>query len=254
MEGGPMGLARWYNAQKVTVQAAAIGGVLAIVGGLVTGAFSIVNTELARPDGAAAALTPKPTLASSIAAPATTSSAAATATASQSASTQVSPSPSSPFPRSSPSPTPAASRTPLTAVQIAQDITGDKATNGSTVRTAHCSLGSVQLFTNGSAQADCDLTFSNDAVMRASVTVYSNGSTTWNNQYQENLTAADFENVLVGRQTISDGDVVSATCYQSTLQKESDGYTQVECVLTLGNNTSHETTVTYNGISSPTWT
>ena len=242
-----MGLARWYNAQKVTVQAAAIGGVLAIVAGLVTGAFSIVNTELARPDGAAAASTLKPILAAPVAAPATTSSAAA----SQSASTEVSPSPSSPSP-SSPSPTPAASRTPLTAAQIAQDVIGDEATNGSTVRTAHCSPGSVQLFTNGSAQADCDLTFSNNVVMRASVTVYSNGSTTWNDQYQENLTAADFEKVLVGLQTISDGNVVSATCYQSTLEKESDGYTQVECVLTL-ENISHETTVTYNGISSPTW-
>lgn len=241
-----MGLARWYNAQKVTVQAAAIGGVLAIVAGLVTGGFSIVNTELARPDGAAAALTPKPTLAAPVGAPATTSSAAATATASQSASTQVSPSPSSP------SPSPAVSRTPLTTAQVAQDVTGDKATDGSTVRTAYCSPGSVQLFTNGSAQADCDLTFSNYVVMRASVTVYSNGSTTWNDQYQENLTAADFEKALVGRQTISDGDVVSATCYQSTLQKKSDGYTQVECVLTLESK-SYETTVTYNGISSPTW-
>ena len=113
--------------------------------------------------------------------------------------------------------------------------------------------GQISLMcSNGSAQAECDLTYSNGAVMRASVTVYSNGSTTWNDRYQENLTAADFQRVLVGLQTISDGDVVSATCYQSTLQKESDGYTQVECVLTLGN-ASHETTVTYNGVSSPTW-
>jgi hypothetical protein len=247
-----MGLARWYSAQKVAVQAAAIGGVLAIVGGLVTGAFSIVNTELARPDGAAAASNPKPTSVASVAAPVTSSSAAATATVSQSASTQVSPSPSSPSSPSPSSATPAVSRAPLTAAQIAQDVAGDEATNGSTVRTARCSPGSVQLFTNGSAQAHCDLTFSNDVVMRASVIVYSNGSTTWNNQYQENLTAADFEKALVGLQTISDGDVVSATCYQSTLVKESDGYTQVECVLTL-ENTSHETTVTYTGISSPTW-
>lgn len=242
-----MGLARWYNAQKVTVQAAAIGGVLAIIGGLVTGAFTIVNTELARSDTSAAASIPTPTLAASVTAPATSTSAAATATASQSASAQASPSPSS---RSS---TPAASRRPLTAAQIAHDVVGYTAANGSTVTTAHCSPGSVQLFTNGSAQAGCDLTFSNDVVMRASVTVYSNGSTVWNDEYQENLTAADFEMVLVGLQTISDGDIVPAACYQSTLQKESDGYTQVECVLTLGN-TSHETTVTYNGISPPTWT
>jgi hypothetical protein len=249
-----MGLARWYNAQKVTVQAAAIGGVLAIAGGLVTGAFSIVNTELApRPDSAAAALTPKPTLAVSVAVPATTSPAAATATASQSAPPQVSPSPSSPSSPSPRSPTPVASRTPLTAAQIAQDVIGYQDANGSTVRTARCSPGSVQLFTNGSAQADCDLTLVNGAVMRASVTVYSNGSPAWNDDYQENLTAADFQNVLVGLPTISAGNVVAATCYQSTLQKESDGNTQVECVLTLGNNTSHETTVTYNGVSSPRW-
>lgn len=245
-----MGLARWYNAQKVAVQAAAIGGVLALAGGMVTGAFSIVSTELARPDGAAAASNPTPTLAASAAAPvATSSSPTATATVSQSASPQVSPSSSSLSP---PSATPAVSQSPLTAAQIAQDVAGDEASNGSTVRTARCSPGSVQLFTNGSAQADCDLTFSSNIVMRASVTVYGNGSSTWNDQYQENLTAADFEKALVGLQTINDGNVVAATCYQSTLQKESDGYTQVECVLTL-ENASHETTVTYNGISSPTW-
>ncbi len=125
--------------------------------------------------------------------------------------------------------------------------------NGSTVTTAHCSPGSVQLFADGSTQADCDLTFSNNVVLRASVTVYSNGSTTWNGKYQENLTAADFEKVLAGRQTAGGWAVISATCYQSTLQKDPDGSTQVECLLTLGNNTSYETTVTYNGISAPTW-
>jgi len=242
-----MGFSRWYNAQKVTVQAAVIGGVLAIIGGLVTGVFSIVNTELAKPDASAAALAPTPTLTTSVSAPATPSSAAATAAAGQSASTQISPSPSSP------SSTPATSPTPLTAAQIAQDVVGRTAMNGSTVTSAHCGQGSVQLYADGSTQADCDLTFSNNVVLRASVTVYSDGSTTWNGMYQENLTAADVEKVLAGRQTAGGWAVISATCYQSTLRKEPDGSTQVECVLTLGNNTSYETTVTYNGISAPTW-
>jgi hypothetical protein len=242
-----MGLARWYNAQKVTVQAAVIGGVLAITGGLITGGFSIVNTELAKPDASVAASAPTPTLTMRVSAPATSSSATATATSSHSAAPQISRSPSSP------SSTPATPPIPLTAAQIAQDTVGRTATNGSTVTTAHCSQGSVQLYAGGSTQADCDLTFSNNVVLRASVTVYGDGSTTWSGMYQENLTAADVEEALVGRPTTGGWSVISATCYQSTLQKEPDGSTQVECVLTLGNNTSYETTVTYNGISAPTW-
>jgi hypothetical protein len=125
------------------------------------------------------------------------------------------------------------------------------AENGSTVMDAHCSPGSVEQYADGSMQAECDLKFSNNVILRASVTVCRNGSANYDGQYQENLTAADVEKIMAGQKTASGWAVISATCYQSTLQKESDGYTQVECVLTISNNTSYQTTVTYNGISSP---
>jgi hypothetical protein len=44
-----MGFGRWYNAQKVGVQVAIVGGVLAIVGAFVAGVFGIVDVELAKP-------------------------------------------------------------------------------------------------------------------------------------------------------------------------------------------------------------
>lgn len=242
-----MGFAHWYNAQKVTVQAAVIGGVVAIAGGLITGVFSIVNTELAKPSASAAVLAPTPKSTALVSAPAPSSSSAAIASAGRSASAQISP------PPSSPSSTPITTPTPLTAAQIEQDAVGLTAKNGSTVTVAYCRPGSVQLYADGSTQADCDLTFSNNVVLRASVTVYSDGSRTYDGKYQENLTAADVEKIMAGQQTAGGWAVVSATCYQSTLQKESNGSTQVECVLTLANNTSSQTTVTYNGISPPTW-
>ena len=130
---------------------------------------------------------------------------------------------------------------------------GLRAENGSTVTVARCSQGSVQQYAGGSTQAECDLTFSNNVILRASVTVYSGGSRNYDGQYQENLTAADVEKIMAGQKTASGWTVISATCYQSTLQKESNGSTQVECILTLANNTSYQTTVTYNGISPPTW-
>ncbi len=53
-----MGFGRWYNAQKVGVQIAVVGGSLAIVGGVVTGVFGIVDVELARPGGQTPASAP----------------------------------------------------------------------------------------------------------------------------------------------------------------------------------------------------
>ena len=44
-----MGFRRWYNAQKVGVQVAVVGGVLAIISGAVAGVFGIVDVELAKP-------------------------------------------------------------------------------------------------------------------------------------------------------------------------------------------------------------
>lgn len=250
-----MGFARWYNAQKVTVQAAAVAGVVAITGGLITGVFSVVDTELTKTSVQISTSASTPTLtkpestavASSSATATATSSATATATAGQSASTQAS------RPPSSASPTPVTISTPLTAAQIEQDAIGLTEKNGSTVAAARCSPTSVQQYADGSTQADCDLTFSNNVVLRASVTVYSNGSRTYDAKYQENLTAADVENIMAGQPTAGGWAVVSAVCYQSTLKKEPNGSTQVECVLTLANNTSYETTVTYNGVSDPTW-
>lgn len=246
-----MGFAQWYNAQKVSVQAAVVGGVVAIAGGLITGIFGIVNTELANSSVSHGVLTATPISSTHVSIFTAPSSRSVTAPADQSASTQDSPSPSPP---SSPSPTPDPGPTPLTAAQIGQDALGLTAENGSTVTAAHCSPGSAQQYTDGSTQAECDLTFSNKIVLRAAVTVYTDGSASYDAQYQENLTAADVEKIMSGQKTESGWSVIAATCYQSTLQQEGNGYIQVECMLTLANDTSHQTTVTYNGVSPPSWT
>jgi hypothetical protein len=43
-----MGLKSWYTAQNVAIQAAVITGLLAIVAGIITGAFTIADTEIQR--------------------------------------------------------------------------------------------------------------------------------------------------------------------------------------------------------------
>jgi len=68
-----MGFGRWYNAQKVGVQVAVVGGALAIVGGLVTGVFGIVDIELAKPSAQTSISAPVPTPSTSVPAPATSS-------------------------------------------------------------------------------------------------------------------------------------------------------------------------------------
>jgi hypothetical protein len=47
----------WYNRQKVGVQAAIAGGVVAIVGAIITGLFGIADIELAKPSQPASAST-----------------------------------------------------------------------------------------------------------------------------------------------------------------------------------------------------
>jgi hypothetical protein len=68
-----MGFGRWYNAQKVGVQIAVVGGILALVGGVVTGAFGILDVELAKPTVQASASTSAPTRTTSPTAPVTSS-------------------------------------------------------------------------------------------------------------------------------------------------------------------------------------
>lgn len=53
-----MGFGRWYNAQKFGVKIAVVGGILAIVGGVATGAFGVVDVELAKPSAQTSALAP----------------------------------------------------------------------------------------------------------------------------------------------------------------------------------------------------
>jgi hypothetical protein len=74
-----MGFGRWYNAQKVGVQVAIVGGVLAIVGAVVAGVFGIVDVELAKPGPQTSTSAPAPTLTTSAPAPVTSSSASSAA-------------------------------------------------------------------------------------------------------------------------------------------------------------------------------
>jgi hypothetical protein len=67
-----VGFGRWYNSQKVGVQAAVVSGIVAIVGGVVAGAFGIVDVELAKPNPQVTASTPAPTLTASASASVTT--------------------------------------------------------------------------------------------------------------------------------------------------------------------------------------
>lgn len=56
----------WYNAQKVSVQVAVVGGILAILGGVITGLFGIIDIELVKPGGQTTVPAPAPTLTTSI--------------------------------------------------------------------------------------------------------------------------------------------------------------------------------------------
>jgi hypothetical protein len=71
-----MGFKRWYSAQNVVVQAAAISGIVALAGGVVAGIFGIVDVELAKPSAQASA--PAPTSTTTTSAPSTSAPAAST--------------------------------------------------------------------------------------------------------------------------------------------------------------------------------
>lgn len=73
-----MGFRHWYNAQKVGVQVAAVGGVLAIISGVVAGVFGILDIELAKPSPQPA--TPAPTSTGTTSASATVTSSSGSAT------------------------------------------------------------------------------------------------------------------------------------------------------------------------------
>jgi hypothetical protein len=151
----------------------------------------------------------------------------------------------------SPDPSP----TPLSATQIANDVTGDIVDadrhSGATVTSATCYQDSVSQSGNGTANAECDLTYSDGAVFRSAVTD-DGGRASFEEQYQENLTAGDIANYAVGDTEtygINTGSTVtSATCYSAQLQ--SNGWTYGKCDLDLSNGAVIYATVQDNGIRS----
>ena len=156
----------------------------------------------------------------------------------------------------SPSPTsqsPSPSPSELSAGQIADDTIGEVETggvnNGSTVTNASCYQDTVRQDADGTTYAECDITLSNGAILRAAVS--DKGSrTTSSNQYQENLSARDIANAVYGRQATDGLTVTASTCYANTMQTENNGYTQIKCNLTFSNGNTYYDTVTYNGLSS----
>jgi len=164
------------------------------------------------------------------------------------------PGPTSPSPSpgpTSPSPSPGAT----SASQIASDVTGNTVDtgrhSGATVTSATCYQDSLGESGNGTAYADCDLTYSDGAVFRAVVTDR-NGSASSQAQYQENLSASDVANYAVG-DTVNTGintgaTVTSATCY--TAQLESSDWTYATCQLDLSNGADIDATVEDNGLRS----
>ena len=105
------------------------------------------------------------------------------------------PSPSSTSPSVTPStPTPSSSATsPISASQIADDVTGNTVNalrhSGATVVSATCYQNSVAQSGNGKSYAECDLTYSDGAVFRSAVTD-DDGKASSKEHYQENLSAS----------------------------------------------------------------
>ena len=160
-------------------------------------------------------------------------------------------------PATSPATSSTTSQPELSAGQIAHDAIGETETRGvntgATVTNATCYQDTVQQNANFTTQAECDLTLSNNVILRAAVTDNDSGSTTSENQYQENLTASDIANAVYGDVATDGLTVTASTCYQSTLQIENNGYTQVQCNLTFSNGNTYYDTVTYNGLSTPSF-
>ena len=147
---------------------------------------------------------------------------------------------------------------PVSASQIAQDATGQSETgvnSSATVTDAKCYPDTVQQTADGSTQAECNLTLSNDVNMRSIVTDDSNG-VSFNDEYQENLSASDIATAVIGLKTAANETVTDSKCDPNTVQTNSNGSTQAQCTLTLFDGQSYSqygTTVTYNGVSGPTW-
>lgn len=171
------------------------------------------------------------------------------------ANTSPAPASSSPIP-SPASPFPSPSTPELSAGQIAQDVVGGQETSGvnsgATVTNAACYQDTVSQNAEGTTQAECDLTLSNGVILRAAVTDIGT-TTSWNDQYQENLTASNIANAVYGRQATDGLTITASTCYGSTLQLESSGYTRIQCNLTFSNGETYYDTVTDNGLSTPSF-
>jgi hypothetical protein len=155
-----------------------------------------------------------------------------------------------------PSPTsPGAQTSPTTASEIASDVTGDTVNSsrhsGATVTSATCYQNSLGISGNGTAHAECDLTYSDGAVFRSAVTD-NDGSASSQEQYQENLSGSNIANYAVGDNATSGIDsgatVTSATC--GSAQLESNDWTYATCQLDLSNGAVINATVEDNGIRS----
>ena len=115
---------------------------------------------------------------------------------------------------------------------------------------AACYPDTVLQNADGATQAECDLTLSDGVILRAAVT--DTGTTeSWNDQYQVNLTASDIANAVYGLRATDGLTITASTCYGSTLQLESSGYTQIKCNLTFSNDETYYDTVSDNGFSTP---
>lgn len=159
--------------------------------------------------------------------------------------TSPTPSPSTASPTSSPGTT--------SASQIASDVTGNTVNSprhsGATVTSATCYQSSVGMSGNGTAYADCDVTYSDGAVFRSAVTD-NDGKASSQEQYQENLSASDIANYAVGDNVTSGintgATVTSDTCYSAQL--ENNDWTYASCELYLSDGAALHATVEDNGI------
>jgi hypothetical protein len=104
---------------------------------------------------------------------------------------------------------------------------------------------------DGATSAQCDLTYSDGAVFRATVKD-DDGSASFSEQYQENLSESDIANYAVGDNVTSGintgATVSSATCF--TAQLSSNGWTYATCDLSLSDGAVIRATVADNGIRS----
>lgn len=156
-----------------------------------------------------------------------------------------SPAPASPGPSSS-----TATPTVLSGSQIASAITAQP-DNGEAVTNANCYQDTVRVNSDGATEAECDLTLDDGKIMRAAVTDAA-GAASALNQYQENVSAPEIANALVGIYgVISQATVARATCNATSVQITADGTTSAECYLWMSNGDSFYAAAQYNGIASP---